>query len=128
MTEEIANTPEPIQAYTRVTARDKRGPGGAFHYYLVEPLVEPPNPLGSVFAQVKFQKGPIADEGVNGCTNEDLLTIVGHRLECFQAGSHPCEENERAIEHVQKALRYLHKRTRERQAQGVEGTGEHRSQ
>jgi hypothetical protein len=126
MSEEITNTAASIKAHTRISARDKKGAGGAFHFYTIAPRQLTDDRISGLFAQVKFQKGPIAEHGVNGCTNEDLLAIVDHRLECFQAGSHPCDENEKALEHVKKALGYLHRRTRERQEQGVEGTNARR--
>jgi hypothetical protein len=115
-----------IERHTRITARDGKGAGGAHHYYLVEPKDKPKAPLSPVYAQIVFQDGPIAEAGVNGCTNEDLLIIVQHRLECFQAGSHPCAENENAADHIRRALHSLQERTRQRREQGVEGTSEHR--
>lgn len=125
MITEIGKT-QPIERHTRITARDEKGPGGAHHYYLIEPLNKQKAALSPVFAQVKFQQGPIVEEGVNGCTNEDLLTVVLHRLECFQAGSHPCAENDNAAVHIRVALHILHERTRQRMWQGIEGTNQHR--
>lgn len=55
-----------------------------------------------------------------GITNEALLAIVKDRLEGFQAGKFPCQENEDALAGVNHALKYLHKRTLDRIARGVE--------
>ena len=55
-----------------------------------------------------------------GVTNEALLAIVKDRLEGFQAGKFPCQENEDALAGVNHALRFLHKRTMDRIARGVE--------
>ena len=55
-----------------------------------------------------------------GVTNEALLAIVKDRLEGFQAGKFPCQENEDALAGVNHALRFLHKRTLDRVARGVE--------
>jgi hypothetical protein len=55
-----------------------------------------------------------------GVTNEALLAIVKDRLEGFQAGKFPCQENEDALAGVNHALKFLHKRTLDRTARGVE--------
>lgn len=55
-----------------------------------------------------------------GVTNEALLAIVKDRLEGFQAGKFPCQENEDALAGVNHALRFLHKRTMDRIERGVE--------
>ena len=73
--------------------------------------------LGSI----DFQKGNIAENGVNGITNEALLAIVIHRLECFQSGRFPCDENANALVDVECALKHLESRTQQRKARGVEG-------
>ena len=71
---------------------------------------------------IPFQNGPIAEAGVNGITQEALLAIVADRLECFQDGPYSCRENAIALTKIQEALHWLHHRTRERVARGVEGT------
>jgi hypothetical protein len=71
-----------------------------------------------------FQRGPIAEAGVNGITNEVLLAILIDRLEGFQSGKYACTETERALEHCKDALEYLEERTKQREARGVEGTHE----
>ena len=56
----------------------------------------------------------------DGVTNEALLAIVIDRLEGFQAGRFPCDENEQAMLACEEALRCLHLRTRVRITRGVE--------
>jgi hypothetical protein len=77
-----------------------------------------------VFTTVKFQNGPISENGVNGCQNEDLLLIVANRLQCFQAGEFSCRENALALTKVQEALHWLDHRTADRNKRGVGGKNE----
>lgn len=93
--------------------------GGAPTMYRVE-RTDPEHP--AVLSRIHFQPAPIPEVGAQGNTNECLLAIVKHRLECFQAGSTPCTENDEAIGHVANALEALERRTASRQAQHVEGT------
>ena len=73
---------------------------------------------------IGFQKGPIAESGVNGISNEALLAIVEDRLVGFQSGPYACRENAIALTKIQEALMWLQKRTRDRVARGVEGTSQ----
>lgn len=102
-----------------IDATDEVGPGGAYHEYQVR-FLHPHEPHGT-FLRVKFQKGPIGEMDANGVTNEALLAIVAHRLECFQAGNFPCEENAQSLARVREALHWLHQRTADRRRRGVEG-------
>lgn len=70
---------------------------------------------------IKFQEGPIAEVGVNGVQNEDVIDVVIARLEGFQAGEYACEENAEALMYLRQAKRQLEQRTAARRAQGVEG-------
>lgn len=108
---------------TIVLSADERGPGGASHVYVISPANMAGDVIGTAdkFARIKFQKGGVQEAGVNGCANEDLLGIVMHRLSCFQAGSFPNEENAAAMQHIERALQALYRRTQLRQARGVEG-------
>lgn len=72
---------------------------------------------------IVFQCGN-PDEGINGITNEQLLAIVRHRLQGFQSGPFPCEENAEAGKHVDAALEALERRADERLARGVAGREE----
>ena len=69
---------------------------------------------------VQFQMGGVADNGVNGLTNEALLAILIHRTK-FLDGKFPCDENKRAIQHMEEALVNLEVRTARRMVRGVEG-------
>jgi hypothetical protein len=76
----------------------------------------------ATLAEINFQCGPIAEQGVNGVTNENLLNIVKIRLEGFQNSDFKCRENAIALTHIEEALLWLAYRTSKREARGVEGT------
>lgn len=97
-----------------IRALGERGAGNAHHHFRIR------WPDGCV--DLHFQNGPIKEAGVNGITNETLLTIVLDRLRGFQGGRFACEANERAYVHLEEALTVLKERTRDRVARGVEGT------
>ena len=106
--------------YIKVLCMDAQGAGGAHHLYHVYGVDEEPEdrvPLTVVL----FQEGPILEEGVNGGTNEALLAIVEHRLNCFQSGPFPSWFNHAALGGVEFAKTALWSRTEERKARGVEG-------
>ncbi|WP_428303891.1 hypothetical protein [Lacipirellula sp.] len=96
-----------------VNAIDIPGDGNANHEYRMA--------SENFCYELKFQKGPIGDAGPNGLSNEVLLAIVEDRLIGFQAGKFACRENAVALTKLQEALMWLHKRTRDRVARGVEG-------
>lgn len=109
----------PTNDLVDIIVTDPPGAGGAHHRY----MVYWPDAAGYIQAQaIHFQNGPIKESGVNGMTQEVLLTIVQHRLQCFQAGPYACEENQKALEHVTLALHTLKGRTLARMKRGVEGT------
>lgn len=96
---------------------DEPGCGGAHHeYFICVPNGDP----GDV--RVKFQNGPIKENGVNGVTHEALLAVIIDRLECFQAGPYKCRENALALTKLEEAMHWLKHRTEARLARGVEGT------
>lgn len=108
--------------FTEVTVLDEPGAGGACHKYLIG-RVEPEEGCDSTaFSTINFQNGPINENGVNGCHQEDLLAIVIDRLKSFQSGSFSCRENALAITKIEEAMHWLNHRTKERQDRGVEGT------
>lgn len=104
-----------------ITVMDEPGSGGAHHEYFVHWPNGKVNHPGEALL-VKFQNGPIKEFGVNGVTQEALIAICMDRLECFQAGPFACEANKQALFHLNVALDWLQKRTRERIVRGVEGT------
>lgn len=105
------------EKYTRVIASDEKE-FNANHYYVVESVNEPV----AILTQVKFQKGPIKENGVNGCCNEDLIAMVIDRLNSFQESPYKCRENALAITKLEEALLWLRKRTMDRERRNVEGT------
>lgn len=101
----------------RIEVMDEPGHGGANHVYRISF-----SGSGGLVTSFRFQKGGIAEAGINGVTQESLLAIVEDRLASFQAGPYACRENEIALRHVRIAMDSLKDRTRERVARGVEGT------
>lgn len=75
---------------------------------------------GPKTTQIDFQRGGVATNGVNGLTNEALLSILLHRTK-FLNKQFPCDENFRAIGHMEEALVNLEVRTARRMVRGVEG-------
>jgi hypothetical protein len=69
---------------------------------------------------IQFQLGAVATNKVNGVTNEALLAILLHRTK-FLDSKFPCDENKRAIQHMEEALVNLEVRTARRMVRGVEG-------
>ena len=112
---------------TKIVIADEPGAGGACHEYYLGPRAvvasdgspEPPN---GEFGFVRFQNGPVRENGVNGCHQEDLLEIVIDRLKSFQNGEFKCRENALALTKCQEAMHWLNHRTNERKRRGVEGT------
>jgi hypothetical protein len=106
----------------RIAAVDLPGPGGAHHVYELTLTPEASTRENSMERSfIRFQKGPILENGVNGISNEALLAVVIHRLDCFQSGAFACKDNEQALAKIKAGLACLHKRTKTRVAQGVEG-------
>lgn len=101
----------------KVAAIDASGSGGANHLY---EITVPNGERGN--AIIAFQDGPINEVGVNGLTNESLIAIVIDRLQGFQKGQFANRENALALTKLEEAMHWLHQRTRERMARGVEGT------
>jgi hypothetical protein len=104
-----------------ITVMDEPGQGGACHEYKMS-LSSEPLPINRQIQSVYFQNGPIQENGVNGISQEALTAILIDRLRSFQDGQYACRENSVALTHFETALMWLHKRTRDRMARGVEGT------
>lgn len=105
---------------------DEPGQGNACHAYGISFLAYTPgiaDPRNDSTI-INFQNGPINEVGMNGISNEALLAIVEDRLLGFQSGQYACRENAIALTHIQDAMMWLQKRTRDRMARGVEGTNE----
>ena len=110
---------------------DEPGDGGACHKYQIESVektdlsdVSKACDLTQANCRIHFQNGPIQEAGVNGISNEALLAVVENRLKGFQSGKFACRENAFALTKLQECMMWLHKRTRDRVARGVEGTHE----
>lgn len=96
-----------------------RGPGGAWHRY----LVQDPNTKGGVV--IVFQEGPRKEaSSSHGVLDVDLLEIVRDRLRCFQGGEFACRENACALTHIEEALMWMNKRVEDRAERNVLGTYE----
>lgn len=105
---------------------DEPGQGGACHVYFVfadESRVTLRDGV-TVRNAIQFQNGPIQEHGVNGISGEALLAVNIDRLRSFQAGPFACRENAVALTHLEAAMMWLQKRTRDRMARGVEGTNQ----
>lgn len=114
----------PANDLIEIVTQDAVGAGGAYHAYGIYWPTYRSGIACIAMEKIRFQNGPIKENGVNGLTQEVLLAIVQHRLECFQAGPYANEYNREALDHVTQALVALHSRTLERQSRGVEGTNQ----
>lgn len=99
-----------------ITALDLPGDGGAHYRYRLD-LVGAERKL-----EINFQNGPIAESGYNGFTNEALMAVLIDRMRGFQEGPFKSRENALCLTHLEEALMWTQKRTRDRIARGVEGT------
>ena len=113
-----------------ITVLDEPGPGGACHVYEIDHAGDS-HEKTPINTEIRFQNGPINEAGVNGISGEALVAIVIDRLRGFQygptqlptaRGEFACRENAIALTHMEEALMWLQKRTRDRIARGVEGT------
>lgn len=103
----------PANDQLEIAVLDAPGAGGANHEYLIS--------WDAGHCGISFQNGPIAENGVNGVTQEALLAVVIDRLRSFQAGQFACRENALALTKLEEAQHWLQHRTRDRMARGVEG-------
>lgn len=125
----------PANDKLEVLVLDEPGNGGANHVYVVTGHHNPN--LISILSEARrdglipqsdqallipFQDGPIAEVGINGLTHEALITILIDRLTAFQSGPYANKYNADALKHLTAAQERLQARTKDRMAQGVEGT------
>jgi hypothetical protein len=93
------------------------------------------NPVGGFVTgtglMIQWQAGPLGrgkDRKMpNGAFVETVIEAAKQRIEFYQRvadGKFKCRENAIAITKLDEALLWLDKRTREREARGVEGTHE----
>ena len=101
-----------------------RGPGGAYHDYVVSfggGLPESEDDM----VRIQFQCGPRTDStSRKGVSNADLLEIVRDQLRAFQAGEFSCRDNACAMTHIEEALMWLNRRAEDRAERNVLGTAE----
>ncbi len=111
----------------KIEVLDQPGQGNACHHYKIGPAdptrftTDPVN-APKCNCDIRFQDGPVAEAGANGISIEALLAVVEDRLLGFQSGNYATRENAVALTKIQEAMMWLHKRTRDRMARGVEGT------
>ncbi|KHS56137.1 MAG: ABC transporter ATPase [Terrisporobacter othiniensis] len=109
-----------------VYAIDEVGPGGANHRYAIVPKGEEEVRLITTYqpmSEIQLQCGARKEENsIHGVIDADLLEIVRHRLQCFQAGPFASEYNSKALEHIEIALMYMNRRVEDRIERNVLGT------
>jgi hypothetical protein len=107
-----------------VKSLDAAGQGGANHKYSIAISRDSGVPITAEQGAwlLDFQNGPVQEVGINGISNEALLTIVIDRLRGFQSNVYACRENAFALMKLEEGMMWLHKRTRDRLNRGVEGT------
>jgi len=110
-----------IEHNATVAAMDNPGVGGSCHEYSIHRANKDEVVPMNEFATIHFQNGPIKENGINGCQQEDLLTVVIDRLRSFQSGPFACRENALALTKCEEALHWLNHRTTDRINRGVEG-------
>lgn len=106
--------------FTEIIVKDEPSYGGACHDYAI--IEKTDGETTQQFTEIKFQYGPVGENGVNGCFQEDLIAICIDRLRSFQNGHFSCRENALALTKLEEALHWLNHRTKDRQRRGVEGT------
>lgn len=106
----------------KVFAVDEKGNGGANHQYAIVPINEEEERLEPL-AEIQFQNGARKlEDSIHGVLDSDLLEIARDRLISFQAGAFASEYNEKALYHIDEALRWMNKRVEDRIARNVLGT------
>lgn len=107
----------------KIEVLDEPGPGNACHLYRIT-VPNGTEVSRAVCCDIDFQNGPIQEAGINGISNEALLAVLIDRMQGFQSGPFACRDNAIALTHLEEALMWLQKRTRDRLARGVEGTNQ----
>ncbi len=108
--------------FTEIIVVDEPGAGGANHEYAICKADDNPKKIAGEYGYILFQNGPVKENGVNGCFQEDLIAICIDRLRSFQNGPFACRENALALTKLEEAMHWLNHRTNDRQNRGVEGT------
>ncbi|MBU3205137.1 ABC transporter ATPase [Clostridium algidicarnis] len=113
------NTIQKREKLNDVYAVDEKGNGGANHIYHI---INANNGFAKPWI-IPFQCGPRKEKSSqDGVLDTDLLEIVRHRLQCFQAGPYSSKENAIALTYIEMALTYMNKRVEDRIERNVLGT------
>jgi hypothetical protein len=88
------------------------------------------NPTGGgvegVGLKIEWQNGPLGRgenrTEPNGAFVETVIDAARQRIQYYQDSKFACNENKKAIEHLERALYWLNLRTQRRELQEVEGT------
>lgn len=112
-----------------IYVKDVAGPGNGRHEYSIvkagTDIEDSHGTLKNFLLDIQYQCGPRNEEGsTHGILDQDLLEIVRHRLQCFQAGPYATRENALALTHIEEALMWMSKRADDRAERGVLGTME----
>lgn len=104
----------------------KKGDRIPIHSHLDDSIIQITGDGGTVLTlgRIRFQDGPIREVGLNGITEAALLAILIDRMRSFQSGPYACRENAIVLTHLEEALMWTQKRTRDRIQRGVEGTSQ----
>ena len=78
-----------------------------------------PNPY---VAEIRWQVGPVREDGVNGAQIDEVLAACVEKLRALNQPPYDTRETSLAITHIEEAIHWLEARTRDRIRRGVEGT------
>ena len=93
---------------------------GVNHLYHIWPNMEGPHKIVDL-PTIRFQKGPIRENDINGITEECLIEILIDRLKAFQKTKFANRFNREALNNLYAVRGNLNDRTAERNVRGVEG-------
>ena len=101
-----------------ILVMDDKGCGGANHEYRIVDITN----SDQVYGDVVFQNGARKlEDSTHGIIDTDLLEIVRHRLQSFQAGPFASRENAVALTHIEEALMWMNRRVEDRIERNVLG-------
>lgn len=69
----------------------------------------------------QLQSAPVKDIGIDGCQIDTMLKVCYVMIEHLNLKV-PCQQNENAIIHLERAIECLAQRKKDREQRGVEGT------
>ena len=118
---EKLNTIQKREKLNDVFAVDEKGNGGANHKYHIIPKND--SEVIENLWEIQMQNGARKlPDSIHGICDQDLLEIVRHRLQCFQAGPFATRENACALTHIEESLMWLNRRVEDRIEREVLGT------